>query len=128
MGKSIAEILAENGIDPSEASKAIRKLNADNREARIELLSKEKEGNRDKVVGLAESIRETLEQEGANLLSGSHLNFTVRVTDKGVIATANECHATGYVESIHVCADGAVETGKDGAEKAKNVRPRKKSE
>lgn len=128
MSKSIAELLAESGMDLNEISKAVRSLKREKAEERVELLEREKGNNREKVIDLAREVRETLVQRGANLLPGSHLNFTVRVTEKGIVATANECHATGFVESIHVCADGEVATGKDGAEKAKNVRPRKKTD
>lgn len=128
MGKSIAEILRENGIDPAEATKALRKLNKDTAEQRVALLAEKKEGNRDAVIDLATEIRELLETRCADLLPGSHVNFTARVTEKGVVATANECHAVGFVKSIHVAPDGEVCEGDAGAEKAKNVRPRKKSE
>jgi hypothetical protein len=128
MGKSIAELLAESGLSIEEASKAVRALRREKAEERVELLEREKGNNRDKVVTLANEIRDSLEQAGSELLPGSHLNFTVRVTEKGVIATANECHATGFVESIHVTPSGDTVTGKEGAELAKNVRPRKKND
>ena len=127
MSKSIAEILAEAGMSLEEASKAVRTLKRDAATERVELLEREKGNNRDKVIDLACEIRQALETAGADLLPGSHLNFTVRVTDQGIIATANECHATGFVESLHVDASGATCTGKEGAEQAKNVRPRKAS-
>ncbi len=130
----IVAMLKARGIEISEGAslddiaKAVRAAKRDASEERIALLEQKKESNRESVVELAKRIRETLEGEGADLLSGTHLNFTVRVTDSGVIATANECHATGFVESIHVTSDGQVVTGKAGAEAAKNVRARKKSD
>ena len=127
MGKSIAEILAENGIDPAEASKAIRALNRDKAEERANLLEQKKESNFTDLCDTANSFRAELETAFGEFLPGTHANFTVRVTDKGVIATANDCHSTGKVESIHVTSEGETVFGQAGAEAAKNVRARKKN-
>lgn len=131
---SIVDILRARGVDISEnaslddIAKAVRAAKRDATQERISLLEQKKDENRSTVISLAQNIRDTLESEGAGLLPGSHLNFTVRVGEGGTVtATANECHATGFVESIHVTAQGEVVTGKDGAEAAKNVRARKKS-
>ena len=131
--QSIVDILRARGIDVSsnasldDIAKAVRAAKRDASQERIALLEQKKESNRDELISAIVDFRDSLESTFAYMLPGTHANFTVRVTDKGIVATANECHATGFVESIHVTSDGDVVTGKAGAEAAKNVRARKKN-
>jgi hypothetical protein len=122
----IKELLAAGGIDLSSAGKALRALNKDAAEARAAEFEARKESNKDALVDIMESTRESLADAFSDLLPGTHANFTVRVTKEGaVVSTANDCHASGYRDSIHVTPAGDVVTGEEGAEMAKNVRPRK---
>lgn len=116
MSKSIAELLAESGISIEDAA-----------QERVELLEAKRESNFQTLCDVSADFRAQLETAFAEFLPGTHANFTVRVTDKGIVATANDCHSTGKVESIHVTSEGVVVFGKEGAEEAKNVRARKKN-
>jgi len=131
--QSIVDILRARGVDISEGAslddiaKAVRAAKRDATSERIAMLEQRKESNRSDLIESITSFRENLESAFAGMLPGTHANFTVRVTDKGIVATANECHATGFVESLHVTSYGEVVSGKEGAEAAKNVRARKKN-
>lgn len=127
MSKSIAELLAESGMGLDEMAKAVRALKKDAAQERVDLLEAKRESNFTDLCNVSADIRAQLETAFADFLPGTHANFTVRVTDKGIVATANDCHSTGKVESIHVTSEGDVVYGKDGAEMAKNVRARKKN-
>jgi hypothetical protein len=124
----LKELLAAEGIDLSSAGKALRALNKDVASERAAMFEAKKEANKDDMLGIMVDIRESLEKSFGDLLPGTHANFTVRVTKEGVVvSTANDCHASGYRDSYHVTSEGEIVTGEEGAEMAKNVRPRKSS-
>lgn len=122
----LLKILTDAGYSLDDAKKVLSEEAKRVRENRANALKENKEGNRTALIDFATSIRGTLETEFAAMLPGSHATFTVRMDKEGnVKATANDCHATGYIESIHVDSDGSPCFGDTGAEQAKNVRPRK---
>lgn len=123
----ILAILKAAGFSLEDAKAQLRTVSKQATDERTAMFAERKESNRQAVIDLACKIREMLETEGAELLPGSHLSFTVRVKDGGVISTANDCHASKVIESIHVDASGVPRFGAEGAEAAKNVRARKKS-
>lgn len=127
MAQSVLDILAAAGIKGDEALAMLRTAKREESEKRAAMLEERKGSNREAVIDGMIRFREELAEFAADLLPGSHLNLTVRVDKEGnVVATANDCHATGFVEALHVTPEGEVVKGAEGAEKAKNVRPRKK--
>ena len=126
---AIMELLRNAGLDADAALASLRAAKKEATDERKEQLSARKEANYDLVGDLAKDFRLQLELAFADVLPGSHLNLTVRKDKDGnIVATANDCHSTGNVISIHVNADGVKVFGPEGALDAKNVRPRKKSE
>jgi hypothetical protein len=124
----LKELLAAEGIDLASAGKALRALNKDVASERAAEFEAKKEANKDEMLDIMYDVRDTLANRFSSLLPGTHANFTVRVTKEGeIVATANDCHASGYRDSYHLTPSGAVVTGEEGAELAKNVRPRKSS-
>lgn len=127
MAQSVLEILAAAGIKGDEALAMLRTAKREESEKRAALLAEKKDSNYSDLCDFIADVRRNLESDFANFLPGTHANFTVRVDKEGnVIATANDCHSTGKVEAIHVTSEGEVVTGAEGAERAKNVRPRRK--
>ena len=125
---TIMELLKAAGLDADAALATLREAKKEATDGRKAALIERKESNKELVLSIATDIRASLEEMATELLPGSHLNFTVRVPKDGgaPVATANDCHATGDVVSIHVTSEGETVFGPEGAESAKNVRPRKK--
>jgi len=134
MASAVESILATLGIntDSVDAKELVAKLSAAAKAEMSEAADKLKEkkiGNYKAVENLAAELRETIcdAAVAADLLPGSVLNFTVRVEESGVFATANNCASKGTMERIHVTKSGAVVKGEEGAEAAKNKRFRAKN-
>ena len=123
----ILDILKAAGLSLEQAKLQLRTVSKAATDERAAMFAERKESNKEAVIELATEIREMLATRGADLLPGSHLSFTVRVGDGKVTSTANDCHASKVIESIHVDSEGTVRFGAEGAEAAKNVRARKKS-
>jgi hypothetical protein len=124
----LKELLAAEGIDLSSAGKALRALNKDVASERAAMFEAKKEANKDEMICLMSDVQNLIYERMGSLLPGTHVNFTGRVTKEGtLVVTANDCHASGYRDSYHLTPGGAVVTGEEGAEQAKNVRPRKSS-
>jgi len=123
---ALKALLEGSGFKLGDASKALRSLNKEAADQKAAEFAERKNGNKDSLLTIMEETRETLADAFADLLPGTHANFTVRVDKEGkVIATANDCHAAGFRDSFHITPDGETVTGEEGAELAKNVRPRK---
>ena len=125
----IKSLLEEQGINIADAGKALRLLNEEASDAKAAAFEAKKEGNKIDLIDTMTDIRAELASRFSSMLPGTHANFTVRVSKDGeVIATANDCHASGYRDSIHATPSGDIVYGEEGAELAKNVRPRKKND
>lgn len=123
----ILALLQNAGIDLDTAKAELRKASKAATDEKAAMFAERKESNREAVIDLACEVRQTLEERCADLLPGTVLTFTVRRKDDRVIATANDCHASKVIESIHVDPKGEPCFGAEGAAQAKNVRARKKS-
>lgn len=125
----ILELLRNSGIDLDTAKAELRKASKAATDEKAAMFAERKESNKQAIEDLAVRFREDLEQAFSDILPGSHVSFTVRKDSKTekVTATANDCHAAKVIESIHVDSVGNLCYGTEGAEQAKNVRPRKKS-
>lgn len=127
--EALKALLESQGIKLSDAAKVVRSLNKEVADQRAAEFEAKKSGNRESLLDIMESTRSALAESFADLLPGTHANFTVRVSKEGdVIATANDCHASGYRDSLHVTPAGDIVEGEEGAALAKNVRPRKTGE
>ena len=126
---ALKALLESQGIKLADAAKAMRALNKEASDQKAAEFEQKKAGNRDDLLEIMADTRKSLEVQFASLLPGTHANFTVRVSKEGdVIATANDCHASGYRDSLHVTPAGDIVEGEEGAALAKNVRPRKSGE
>lgn len=127
--ESLKALLESQGIKLSDAAKVVRSLNKEAADQRAAEFEQKKMGNRESLIDIMQDTRNALAGAFADLLPGTHANFTVRVSKEGeVISTANDCHASGYRDSLHVTPGGDVVEGEEGAALAKNVRPRKQGD
>lgn len=126
---ALKALLEAKGFKLADAAKAMRALNKEASDQKAAEFEQKKAGNRDSLLDIMENTRATLASAFADLLPGTHANFTVRVSKEGeIISTANDCHASGYRDSLHATPSGDIVEGEEGAALAKNVRPRKSGE
>ena len=134
MGKSILELLESLNISPdstdvASVKKALAAVAKKEAEEKAALLAEKKKGSKEALIDFLQDARRFLSEGIGEMLPGSHATFRVRVKEDGsVVATANDCHAKGWQEGIHVDAFGAVTFGAEGKEQAKNVRNKRKGQ